>query len=200
MLFFVSVSFALPIPKQSTWFPCSLRYEKRAVKLDAALVFRVNDRSRTDSPATEWAYAHYRTHMTASIALTLQDKLAGFILNVSLVRNTLSLRMRKLLRAGELCWLKTTGGIVSNFEDLDEFVYKCGCKELFGDFVNPMLFYSLSAGFFKASRYDTSAGPSTSCMADERSTAASSVSPPPKKKLNLACQQSSSGSKHSTGK
>jgi len=28
----------------------------------------------------------------------------------------------------------------------------------------------------KASRYDTSAGPSTSCMADERSTAASSVS------------------------
>ena len=111
MLFFVSVSFALPIPKQSTWFPCSLRYEKRVVKLDAALVFRVNDRSRTDSPATEWAYAHYRTHMTASIALTLQDKLAGFILNVSLVRNTLSLRMRKLLRAGELCWLKTTGSI-----------------------------------------------------------------------------------------
>ena len=78
------------------------------------LLHTVNDRSRTDSPATEWAYAHYRTHMTASIALTMQDKLADFILNASLVRNTLSLRMRKLLRAGELCWLKTTGGIVSN--------------------------------------------------------------------------------------
>ena len=54
-----------------------------------------------------------------------QRKLADFILNVSLVWNTLSLRMHKLLRAKELCWLKTTGGIVSNFEDLHQFVYKC---------------------------------------------------------------------------
>ena len=118
--------------------PCLNSSEHQIVKYDAALIYRLNDRSRNAAPATKWANTHYQTNMPMYTAPA--ERLAELILNASFVRNTLSTRVRTMLAKNVCCWLKLAAlnGSVANKTVVDAFVVQCGGKEVFGEFANPM--------------------------------------------------------------
>ena len=111
--------------------------DHRLIKADAGLAYRVNERSRVESPVTRAAYTHYKRHVREP--LRPQVQMAELILNAALVRCTLSTRVRKLLFEEDFCYLRldSTGVAVANFEVLDAVLLRCG-GDVFGDFVNPM--------------------------------------------------------------
>ena len=110
----------------------------------------------------------------------------------------------------------TPVGIIAGFLTLAPDKWLSGCRRLASRSIQHLEFQALRLSGqlklrldqldekeirIKSSRYDTSAGQSnTSCMADERPSAAFSAGPPPKKKPNLACQRSGSDCKHSNDK
>ena len=109
--------------------------EREVVKLDAALIFRVNDRSRSASPVTANAYRFYRRHAASGPRVT---RAAELLLNACLVRNALSTPVRVALEAMALPYLRLgEGGDIVNLGELDAFVWNTD-GDIFGTFVNPM--------------------------------------------------------------
>ena len=116
--------------------------QKELLTADLAMFKRVNAASRLETPTTSWAYSWYVWALQQRAGCSVVQRFAEFILNASLVRNSLSLYVRTSMRDKELCWLRlefqSDGGcMVANFVDLDTLFVKAR-GEIFGTFVNPM--------------------------------------------------------------
>jgi hypothetical protein len=111
---------------------------------------RVNSADRRDTPSTRWIYAHYRAHIQSrlqeggvpDLCLAQNLLLAEWLVNICLIRNTLSLRVRVDLRDGHFPWLllgcSADGAVsVANLRELDVYYSKVD-GDIFGTFVNPM--------------------------------------------------------------
>ena len=112
--------------------------ERKLLTAELALYKRVNPSSRLAAPATTYAYRHYFACIAMRIpAIGRSAALREFILNASLVRNTLSHSVRAALQTSSFPWLELTGSSVTNARSLHDFFLLCGGK-IFGDYVNPM--------------------------------------------------------------
>lgn len=111
--------------------------EQALMRADMALFTRVNPRDRKAAPATKYTYCHYAAHLATSGDKA--EQLSNLILNASLIRNTLSLVVRKDLqhKPESFPWLRVESQKVTNMHDLDAYYHSRG-GAVFGDYVNPM--------------------------------------------------------------
>jgi hypothetical protein len=102
---------------------------------------RVNPGSRRDAKATEWVYAHYVSHLREKMDACddVVHTLVEFLLNIVLIRNTLSYLVRSAIRAGSFVWLKldASSRVILNLADLHKFAWR-SYTDIFGTYVNPM--------------------------------------------------------------
>ena len=114
--------------------------EKQLATADLACYKCVNPGRRRAAKATGWIYAFYRQKV-AKLLETPEahraDVVAEFLVNVVLVRNTLSVHVRDALADGTFVWLSLRQGQIANMADLDAFFARTG-GHIFGAFVNPM--------------------------------------------------------------
>eukprot|EP00959_Pyramimonas_sp_CCMP1952_P064785 1352765-Pyramimonas_sp.AAC.1 len=93
--------------------------KQRAVpSKDLGLIARVNRRSRGDAPSPQFAYEHYREHIDPGG--NLLEQLLNRMVNVFVVRNSLSHSVREDLEGHAFVWIRASllGGSLANVEDL----------------------------------------------------------------------------------
>lgn len=115
-------------------------FERQLCTADLACYKRLNPRSRKTAKATKLVYAFYERHLSTCFKVRNPDKVqigAEFLLNVVLMRNTLSLAVRDALVSCTFVWLKLEGTTIMNLTELDKFYGKAG-GQIFGTYVNPM--------------------------------------------------------------
>ena len=109
------------------------------LQVELGLHKRINSRWRQECPASVWSDQHYRTCYNRRATEGIQAFLLmqELILNIVLVRSTLSTTVRVALRDGQFPWLRTDGGLGSiELGALDQF-FLCAGGDIFGTYVNP---------------------------------------------------------------
>ncbi len=119
---------------------------KQLVQADIAAWKRVNPGTRRAARATSWIYQHYAAHLRPQLeaaSVRCEQILAELLINVALVRNTLSTAVRVSLRDGKFPWLRLDGTRIVNLTELHMFSWRCRLA-IFGTHVNPMRKHSES--------------------------------------------------------
>jgi len=116
-----------------------LRQNTRGVvDLELSLHKRINTRWRHECPASIWSDEHYLRHVPESVGVndTTRQFLRNLVVNVALVRNTLSYSVRIAVRDGLFPWLTIGEEASLCLRSLDRF-YIQHDGDIFGTYVNP---------------------------------------------------------------
>jgi hypothetical protein len=115
-------------------------FKRKLCVADIACYKCCNPRSRSGAKATKLIYAFYERKLSGLFVARNPDKVqigAEFLLNVVLMRNTLSLSVRDAVANFTFVWLRLEGTAIVNLSELDEFYGRVG-GQIFGTYVNPM--------------------------------------------------------------